>query len=172
MCCGPQQIGELRLLNMRIHQKFTLVFMSIAFALMATSSGASDFKSSPPIPCHIKLIFGINSKGVSVASYVLETQVTNNFAQPIAGVSLHWLDDQENVINNSQAICGDENAPIDPSQTGSCKQTTQEIGEDLLNRLGQKTWTDIINSELKNFERIKQCRVVGYRFEKPNIKTY
>lgn len=157
---------------MNIHRLIQFSVLSLSLFITSISTYANDNTSASIIPCDIKLIFGVNSKGQSVASYVLEVQVTNRTSRPITSVSLYLLDEHQKIVSNSEANCSTGLGDIAPAQTGSCKQTLQEIGEQLLNRLGQETWTEIINSELKNFLKIRQCAVVGYRSTTSASKTY
>jgi hypothetical protein len=48
----------------------------------------------------------------------------------------------------------------------------QKIGGRLLDRLGQDTWTKIINSEMTNFRVVRQCAIIGYRFGDKATKSY
>jgi uncharacterized ferritin-like protein (DUF455 family) len=48
----------------------------------------------------------------------------------------------------------------------------QQIGGRLLDRLGQDTWTKIINSEMTNFREVRQCAIIGYRYGDMAIKSY
>ena len=123
-------------------------------------------------PCMINLVFGFDENGMSVVSYELEMQLSNRQTRTIQGISLHWLNSKSEVIGNSDAVCGQEHNGIKPAQSGSCRRVVQKIGSQLLDRLGQDTWTQIINSELANFREVRQCAIIGYRFGDAAIKSY
>ena len=42
----------------------------------------------------------------------------------------------------------------------------------LLQKLGQTTWTEIINHELTNFNEVKQCAIIGFDYHDHQPKTY
>ena len=124
------------------------------------------------VPCDIKLVFSINDSGMSLVSYNLEMQISNRQGRTIKGISVHWLDRSAEIIGNSDTLCGQDHDGIKPSQSGSCRRVVQEIGGRLLDRLGQDTWTKIINSEMTNFREVRQCAIIGYRYGDMTIKSY
>ena len=109
---------------------------------------------------------------MSVVSYDLEMQIKNQQGRTIHGVSVHWLNAQAKVIGNSDAACGAEHTGVKLAQSGSCRRTIQKIGGRLLEKLGQETWTSIINSQMYNFQDVKYCSIIGYRFGKPAVNRY
>ena len=84
----------------------------------------------------------------------------------------HWLNGGAEIIGNSDALCGQDDDGIKPAQSGSCRRVVQQIGGRLLDRLGQDTWTKIINSEMTNFREVRQCAIIGYRYGDMAIKSY
>ena len=124
------------------------------------------------VPCDIKLVFGVDDRGMSLVSYDLEMQISNRQGRTITGISVHWLDRSAKIIGNSDARCGQDYDGIKPAQSGSCRRVVQKIGGRLLDRLGQNTWTKIINSEMTNFREVRQCAIIGYRFGDKAIKSY
>ena len=124
------------------------------------------------VPCNIKLVFGVDDNGMSVVSYDLEMQIKNKQGRTIHGVSVHWLNAQAEVIGNSDAACGAKHTGVKLSQSGSCHRTIQKIGGRLLEQLGQETWTRIINSQVYNFQDVRYCNIIGYRFGKPAVTRY
>ena len=124
------------------------------------------------VPCDIKLVFSIDDSGMSLVSYNLEMQISNRQGRTIKGISVHWLDRSAEIIGNSDALCGQDRGGIKPTQSGSCRRVVQEIGGRLLDRLGQDTWTKIINSEMTNFREVWQCAIIGYRFGDKTMKSY
>ena len=156
-----------RLKNFK-HGLATLVFS------MLVASGAPLFaaEKSNIVPCNIKLVFNVDNKGMSVVSYDLEMQINNQQGRTIHGVSVHWLNAQAKVIGNSDAACGAEHTGVKLAQSGSCRRTIQKIGGRLLEQLGQETWTSIINSQMYNFQDVRYCSIVGYRFGKPAVNRY
>jgi len=109
---------------------------------------------------------------MSVVSYDLEMQIQNQQGRTIHGVSVHWLNAQNEIIGNSDATCGTQHTGINLKQSGSCRRTIQKIGGRLLEQLGQETWTSIINSQMYNFQDIRYCAIIGYRFGKPAVNRY
>ena len=123
-------------------------------------------------PCTINLVFGVDENGMSVVSYELEMQLSNRQTRTVQGISIHWLNSKSEIIGNSDAVCGQEHNGIKPAQSGSCRRIVQKIGSRLLDRLGQDTWTQIINSELANFREVRHCAIIGYRFGDAAVKSY
>ena len=149
------------------------IFATLILALLA-AYGAPLYAAEKLniVPCNIKLIFGVDDNGMSVVSYDLEMQIHNKQGRTIHGVSVHWLNAQDEIIGNSDATCGTEHAGIELAQSGSCRRTIQKIGGRLLEKLGQETWTSIINSQMYNFQDVRYCTIIGYRFGKPAINRY
>ena len=146
------------------------VFMMVTATndpLVAGSHSKADI-----VPCDIKLVFGVDDSGMSLVLYDLEMQISNHQGRTITGISVHWLDRSAEIIGNSDALCGQDHGGIKPAQSGSCRRVVQEIGGRLLDRLGQDTWTKIINSEMTNFREVWQCAIIGYRFGDKTIKSY
>ena len=135
--------------------------------LVAGSHSKADI-----VPCDIKLVFGVDDRGMSLVSYDLEMQISNRQGRTITGISVHWLDRSAKIIGNSDALCGQDYDGIKPAQSGSCRRVVQKISGRLLDRLGQDTWTKIINSEMTNFREVRQCAIIGYRFGEKAIKSY
>jgi hypothetical protein len=133
---------------------------------------ASSHSKAEVVPCDIKLVFSIDDSGMSLVSYNLEMQISNRQGQTIKGISVHWLDRSAEIIGNSDTLCGQDHGGIKPMQSGSCRHVVQKISGRLLDRLGQDTWTKIINSEMSNFRKVRQCAIIGYRFSDKTIKSY
>jgi hypothetical protein len=144
----------------------------IVVLLLAAGAPLYAAEKSKIVPCDIKLVFDVDENGMSVASYDLEMQINNRQGRTIHGVSVHWLNAQAEVIGNSDAACGADNNGVKLAQSGSCRRTIQKIGGHLLERLGQKTWTSIINSQMYNFQDVRYCTIIGYRFGKPAVNRY
>ena len=144
-----------------------IMFTAANDPLVAGSHSKADI-----VPCDIKLVFGFDDRGMSLVSYDLEMQIRNRQGRTIRGISVHWLDRSAKIIGNSDAQCGQDYDGIKPTQSGSCRRVVQKIGGRLLDRLGQDTWTKIINSEMTNFREVRQCAIVGYRFGEKAIKSY
>ena len=104
--------------------------------------------------------------------YKLSLQIRNQTARDITGVSVYWLDDESTIIGNSAAACGLKDVSVGPSESGPCEIIVQQIGGTLLKRLGQATWTEIINNQLTDFRKVKQCAIIGYDFRDNKLKTY
>jgi len=163
----------------RLCQSATNIIALLAIAgvfIIFTSANSSLFASSQSkaeiVPCDIKLVFSIDDSGMSLVSYNLEMQISNRQGRTIKGISVHWLDRSAEIIGNSDTLCGQGHGGIKPAQSGSCRRVVQEIGGRLLDRLGQDTWTKIINSEMANFREVRQCAIIGHRFGDKTIKSY
>ena len=163
----------------RLCQSATNIFALLAIAggfIIFTAANSSLFAGSQSkaeiVPCDIKLIFSIDDSGTSLVSYDLEMQISNRLSRTIKGISVNWLDSRAKIIGNSDALCGQDHDGIEPAQSGSCRRVMQKIGGRLLDRLGQDTWTKIINSEMTNFREVWQCAIIGYRFGNKTIKSY
>ena len=153
----------------------TLVAIACVFIMFTAANSplfASSHSNAKIVPCDIKLVFGLDNSGMSLVSYDLEMQISNHQGRTIKGISVHWLDRSAEIIGNSDALCGQDHDGIRPAQSGSCRRVVQKIGGRLLDRLGQNTWTKIINSEMTNFREVRQCAIIGYRFGDKAIKSY
>ena len=148
---------------------FAALFLAVLVAAITPLCAA---EKSNIVPCNIKLVFGIDDNGMSVVSYDLTMQISNQQSRTIHGVSVHWLNAQSEVIGNSDAACGAEHTGVKLAQSGSCRRTIQKIGGRLLEQLGQETWTRIINSQMYNFQDVRYCTIIGYRFGKPAVSRY
>ena len=149
----------------------TICFLTIALTII-TPLDVSGHMQGEQVPCDIKLIFGTNDRGASIISYNLEMQIYNQHRRVIRGVSVHWLNTRAEIIGNSSVTCGKKDNGIKPTEFGSCTQTVQRISERLLDRLGQNTWTEIINSEMHNFREVRACTIVGYNYGETSVKNY
>jgi len=163
----------------RLYQSATrmiaLLAMAGVFIMFTTANdplAAGSHSKADIVPCDIKLVFGVDDRGMSLVSYDLEMQISNRQGRIITGISVHWLDRSAKIIGNSDARCGQDYDGIKPAQSGSCRRVVQKIGGRLLDRLGQDTWTKIINSEMTNFREVRQCAIIGYRFGEKAIKSY
>ena len=137
----------------------------------AISTMADTHSHLSTTPCDIRLIFGKDELGMPTITYRLSFQIRNKTARDIAGVSVYWLDGEHAIIGNSAAICGVKDMAVGPSESGPCETTVQQIGGTLLQRLGQTTWTEIINSQLTDFHKVKQCAIIGYDYSDRQPKT-
>ena len=144
-----------------------IIFTATNSSLFAGSQSKAEI-----VPCDIKLVFSIDDSGMSLVSYNLEMQISNRQGRTIKGISVHWLDRSAEIIGNSDTLCGQDHGGIKPAQSGSCRRVVQEIGGRLLDRLGQDTWTKIINSEMVNFREVRQCAIIGFRFGNKAVKSY
>ena len=159
--------GATRMIALLAMAGVFIMFTAANDPLVAGSHSKADI-----VPCDIKLVFGVDDRGMSLASYDLEMQISNRQGRIITGISVHWLDRSAKIIGNSDARCGQDYDGIKPAQSGSCRRVVQKIGGRLLDRLGQDTWTKIINSEMTNFREVWQCAIIGYRFGEKAIKSY
>ena len=149
----------------------SLLFTGL-FVLTAISAMANTHSHLTTTPCDIRLVFGSDERGVPSVAYKLSLQIRNRTARDIVGVSVYWLDDKSAIVGNSAAICGTKDGVVGPSESGPCEKIVQQIGGALLQRLGQTTWTKIINHQLTDFRKVKQCAIIGYDFHDNKPKTY
>ena len=156
--------------NFRHLSAFLLVAELCLFT--AVPAIADTHSQLPTSPCDIRLEFGSDERGMPSVGYKLSLQIKNRTARDIAGVSVYWLDDKSAIIGNSAAICGAKGGAVGPSESGPCEIMVQQIGGALLQRLGQATWTKIINHQLTNFRKVKQCAIIGYDYRDNKPKTY
>ena len=145
---------------------------AILFLFTSLSAMADTHSQLPTTPCNIRLVFGSDALGTPSVGYKLSLQIRNRTARDIAGVSVYWLDEKSAIIGNSAATCGSDDAAIGPSETGPCETIVQQIGGALLQRLGQATWTDIINHQLANFNAVTHCAIIGYNYRDLEPKIY
>ena len=157
--------------NQRSRISVSLLIVSLC-SLEATLVMADTHSNLLTTPCDIRLVFGSDERGVPSVKYKLSLQIRNQTARDIAGVSVYWLDSQFAIIGNSAAICGTKDTAVGPSESGPCETIVQEIGGALLQRLGRATWTEIINHELTDFRKVKQCAIIGYDYKDSTPKTY
>jgi len=142
------------------------------YLLTAIPAIADKHSHLPTMPCDIRLIFSNDERGMPSVGYQLSLQIRNQTARDIAGVSVYWLDDESAIIGNSAAVCGLKDVAVGPSESGPCEIIVQQIGGTLLKKLGQATWTEIINNQLTDFRKVKQCAIIGYDFRDNKLKTY
>ena len=165
-----------RFSNLAKKNLFTNLFRPLLIAglgLFTTIPAMADSHSRlPKTPCDIRLVFASDNRGMPSVGYKLSLQIKNRTARDIAGVSVYWLDNESSIIGNSAAICGARNMAVGPSETGPCETIVQQIGGALLQRLGQDTWTEIINHQLTDFRKVKQCAIIGYDFRESKAQAY
>ena len=153
----------------RLSRRLLATSLFLATSLSAMADTHSQLTATP---CDIRLVFGSDALGMPSVGYKLSLQIRNRTARDIAGVSVYWLDDKSAIIGNSAAICGAKGGSVGPSESGPCEIMVQQIGGALLQRLGQVTWTKIINHQLTNFHKVKQCAIIGYDYRDSKPKTY
>ena len=151
---------------------FRPLLVTIPLIFTAISAMADTHSHLTKTPCDIRLVFGNDERGMPTIAYKLSLQIRNNTARDIAGVSVYWLNNESAIIGNSAAICGVKNVAVGPSESGPCETIVQQVSGALLKRLGQATWTKIINHELTNFQKVEQCSIIGYSYRDRKVKTY
>ena len=156
--------------------QYSLIFLTLLivglYSFKANLVVADTHSHLPTTPCDIRLVFSSDERGMPSIGYKLSLQIRNQTARDVAGVSVYWLDSRYAIIGNSAAVCGAKDSGVGPSESGPCETIVQKIGGALLQRLGQATWTEIINHELTNFRKVKQCAIIGYDYKDSTIKTY
>ena len=145
--------------------RFPLLLIICGLCLPTAIPTVADTHSHlPTTHCDIRLVFGNDKLGTPSVGYKLSLQIRNQTARDIAGVSVYWLDNQSAIIGNSAAICGVGGVAVSPSESGPCETIVQQIGGAMLQKLGQETWTEIINHELTIFRKVKQCAIIGFNY--------
>ncbi|MDC1383322.1 hypothetical protein N8500_07525 [Candidatus Puniceispirillum sp.] len=157
--------------NNALRRNSIICFLTIALTIINPLDAGVHLQGEQ-VPCDIKLVFGTDERGASLISYNLEMQIYNQHRRAVRGVSVHWLNTRAEIIGNSSAKCGHEDNGIKPTEFGSCTQTVQKISERLLERLGQDTWTEIINSEMHNFSEVRSCKIIGYNYGETSVRIY
>ena len=138
------------------------IFLSISVGGSVSESAGAEART---VPCQVRLEFTRDEAGGQLVRYRLFLQIKNQKPRPVTAISVLWLDKDHEILGNSDADCKADNVPLETGQTGQCSQTVQTISNRLIQSFGQSLWTDIVNSELKTFERIKSCKVMGYRYK-------
>ena len=157
--------------NQRSRISVSLLIVSLC-SLEATLVMADTHSNLLTTPCDIRLVFGSDKLGMPTIAYKLSLQIRNKTARDIAGVSVYWLDGDSAIIGNSAAICGLKDVAVGPSESGPCETIVQQVGGALLKKLGQATWTKIINHQLANFHKVEQCAIIGYNYRDQKSDTY
>ena len=142
--------------------KFFCLFgllLSISAGVYMSESAAAETKN---VPCQLHLKFPHDEAGGRLIRYRLFLQVKNQKPQPVTAVSVLWLDKTDENLGNSDADCKAKNVSLEVGQAGQCSQTVKTVSNHLIQSFVQSMWTDIVNSELKTFERIKSCKINGY----------
>ena len=142
-----------------------LAYLPMVMAVLCFWLIASFSAIAQTIPCQVRLEFQTTSSGQQLVHYRLYMQITNTKPRPVTAVSVEWLNDASQIIGNSDADCRFDNQPLGLSQTGQCSRNVQSINQRWMEKLGQMIWTEMVNSELSGFRRIKSCKIIGYRFE-------
>ena len=138
------------------------IFLSFSAGIHMPESAAAETKT---VPCQVRLEFTRDETGGQLVRYRLFLQVRNQKPRSVTAVSVLWLDKNYEILGNSDANCKSEDVSLEVGHTGQCSQTIQTISNRLIQSFGQSVWTDIVNSELKTLERIKSCKIIGYRYE-------
>ena len=156
--------------NQRSRISVPLLIVSLC-SLQATLVMADTHSNLLTTPCDIRLVFGSDERGVPSVKYKLSLQICNQTARDIAGVSVYWLDSQFAIIGNSAAICGTKDTAVGSSESGPWRQLFRKLAA-LVTKARRATWTEIINHELIDFRKVKQCAIIGYDYEDSTPKTY
>ena len=151
---------------------FRPLLVTVLLVFTPIAAMANTHSHLAKTPCDIRLVFGSDALGMPTIAYKLSLQIRNKTARDIAGVSVYWLDGDSAIVGNSAAICGLKDVAVGPSESGPCETIVQQVGGALLQRLGQATWTKIINHQLANFHKVEQCAIIGYNYRDHNPNTY
>ena len=99
-----------RLIALLVIASVFIMFTAANDPLVAGSHSKADI-----VPCDIKLVFGVDDRGMPLVSYDLEMQISNRQGRTITGISVHWLDRSAKIIGNSDARCGQDYDGIKPT---------------------------------------------------------
>lgn len=133
--------------------------IGVVACLFSTQPVASE----ETVPCSVRIIFEESEDGPAV-SYLLTTHVKNRTARPVSAVSLLLLNDEGEVIGNSDAICLLGGDFLRPGDIGQCQKVLQSVTPGLMEAYGSEMWTKIVNDQLGKMQRISSCKLLGMRY--------
>ena len=147
----------------RITSAFCLaLWFSFLLLLLATQVGAHEKNKTP---CQIDIIFDDDQAGVATY-FVLRLQHKNQSRRVIEAVSVLVRDSTNNIIRNSDAICGDRNEGIDAGDTSQCEKVLQIITGKMSNKVGYDTWIKMIEDQRKQIGIASRCEILGVMYKK------
>ena len=126
----------------------------------------------PTTPCDIRLVFGSDERGMPSVKYKLSLQIRNQTARDIAGVSVYWLDNSLPSLAIALQFAGQKMGLSARLRAGRVKQLFSKLAALCYKGWDRATWTEIINHQLTDFRKVKQCAIIGYDFRDSKPKTY
>ncbi len=105
--------------SLRIFASFWLLLWFLFFLPLSASQVNAHEKNKTP--CQIDVVFEDDQAGVATY-FVLRLQHKNQSRRVIEAVSVLVRDSKDEIIRNSNAICGDGNVGIDAGDTGQCEK--------------------------------------------------
>ena len=113
--------------------------------------------------CGVDLIFDSSSTG-SVANYIITLQIKNPTGRNVSGVSIIYKDVAMNVVGNTHLECMSDLKGIKPGSYGECSRILQKVDGTYINAFGIEKWTEIVNSQLKKYNSVQYCEVLGFSY--------
>ena len=140
-----------------------LVSVALFVALLGIFSSKMQAETVKSLPCSVKLQFEEDQTG-ALAVYTLSMQVKNPTMRAIETVSVLLFDDAEVSLGNTDARCAHNETSLNGGDTGECNKVLQIVNSKLMEKLGSEIWTSIVNDQMKQFDRISTCQIVGFRY--------
>jgi hypothetical protein len=137
-----------------------VVLFVVFLGILPSKMQAETIKS---LPCSVKLQFEEDQTG-ALAVYTLSMQVKNPTMRAIETVSVLLFDDAEVSLGNTDARCAHDETLLNGGDTGECNKVLQVVNSKLMEKLGSEIWTSIVNDQMKQFDRISSCQIVGFRY--------
>jgi len=113
--------------------------------------------------CGVDLIFDSTSTG-SVANYIITLQIKNPTGRNISGASIIYKDGAMNVVGNTHLECMSNLNGIKPGSYGECSRILQKVDGTYINAFGIEKWTEIVNSQLKKYNSVQYCEILGFSY--------
>ena len=138
------------------------MFLSVSPSGHVFGSAATETK---PLPCQVVSKFTRDRDCRHFVNCRLFLQANSQEPQPVTHVSILWLDNDDEILGNNDTKYKAGNEPLEVGLKSHGSRTLRTIRNRLLQTFDNALWTDIVNFELKTFERIKSCSVMDYRYE-------
>ena len=156
------RFGEMKL-NKVIFCCLFVMFLSVSTGGYAAGLVATESYTNPS---QVRLEFALNDTGGLFVLYRLIMQAKNKKPRSVTTISSVLLDKDFEMLGNCDEDCRVQNKPDEVGQTGQCSRIVKTNSNRLVHSFSQLLWTDIVNSELETFERIKSCIMPCYRYGK------
>ena len=148
------------------HRIIALFCLLLSFSfLLVLSATQVDAHEKNKTPCQIDVIFEDDQAGVATY-FVLRLQHKNQSRRVIEAVSVLVRDATNEIIRNSDAICGHGNEGIDAGDTGQCEKVLQLITGKMSNKVGYDVWLKMIEDQRLQIGMASRCEILGVRYKK------